>query len=61
MVKGYSQEHGIDYTEVYAHVARMDTIRTIISTAALKAWDIHQLDVKSAFLHGVLAENVYIQ
>lgn len=61
VAKGYSQEHGIDYTEVYAPVARMDTIRTIIATAARKAWDIYQLDVKSAFLHGVLEEVVYIQ
>ena len=61
MAKGYSQEHGIDYTEVYAPVARMDTIRTIIATAARKAWDIYQLDVKSAFLHGILEEVVYIQ
>ena len=36
VAKGYSQEHGIDYTEVYAPVARMDTIRTIIATAAQK-------------------------
>lgn len=61
VAKGYSQEHGIDYTEVYAPVARMDTIRTIISTAARKAWDIYQLDVKSAFLHGLLVEDVYVQ
>lgn len=61
VAKGYSQEHGIDYTEVYAPVARMDTIRTILATAARKAWNIYQLDVKSAFLHGVLVEDVYIQ
>ncbi|KAG7547302.1 Reverse transcriptase RNA-dependent DNA polymerase [Arabidopsis suecica] len=61
VAKGYSQEHGIDYTEVYAPVARMDTVRTILATAAQKAWDIYQLDVKSAFLHGFLLEDVYIQ
>ena len=61
VAKGYSQEHGIDYTEVYAPVARMDTIRTILSTAAQRGWIIYQLDVKSAFLHGVLIEDVYIQ
>lgn len=61
VAKGYSQEHGIDYTEVYAPVARMDTIRTLLSRAAHKGWDIYQLDVKSAFLHGVLAEEVYVQ
>lgn len=61
VAKGYSQEHGVDYTEVYAPVARMDTIRIVLSTAAQKGWDIFQLDVKSAFLHGVLAEDVYVQ
>lgn len=61
VAKGYAQEHGVDYTEVYAPVARMDTIRTIVSTAARKGWDIFQLDVKSAFLHGILAEDVYVQ
>ena len=61
VAKGYSQEQGLDYTEVYAPVARMDTIRTILATAAQRAWDVYQLDVKSAFLHGVLAEDVYVQ
>ncbi|CAA7062104.1 unnamed protein product [Microthlaspi erraticum] len=61
VAKGYCQEHGIDYNEVYAPVARMDTIKMILSTAARKAWVIYQLDVKSAFLHGVLMEDVYIQ
>jgi len=52
VVKGYTQEHGIDYTEVFAPVARMDTVRLVISLTALKHWIIFQLDVKSAFLHG---------
>lgn len=58
MAKGYSQEHGINYTEVYAPVAHMDTIKTIIATAAQRVWEIYQLDVKSAFLYGVLTEDV---
>lgn len=61
VAKGYSQELGIDFTEAYAPVARMDTIRTILATAAQRDWVIYQLDVKSAFLHGVLNEDVYIQ
>ncbi|KAL2237777.1 UNVERIFIED_CONTAM: Retrovirus-related Pol polyprotein from transposon TNT 1-94 [Sesamum indicum] len=52
IVKGYSQQHGIDYTEVYAPVARMDIVRTIIAFAAERGWSLYQLDVKSAFLHG---------
>ena len=52
MVKGYAQEHVIDYTKVFAPVARMDTARMIIDFAAQRGWKLYQLDVKSAFLYG---------
>ena len=61
VVLGYAQKYGIDYTEVFAPVARWDTIRLIMALAAHQNWDIYQLDVKSAFLHGELKENVYIE
>ncbi|RDX61375.1 hypothetical protein CR513_60404, partial [Mucuna pruriens] len=51
VAKGYSQQHGIDFFEVFAPVARMDTMRLIVALAACKGCDIFQLDVKSAFLH----------
>ena len=44
VVKGYAQEYGIDYTEVFAPVARMDIVRMIIAMAAQRGWGIHQLD-----------------
>lgn len=50
--KGYGQRHGIDYTKVFALVARLDIIRVILAMAAQFNWEIFQLDVKSAFLHG---------
>ncbi|CAM8926680.1 unnamed protein product [Rhodiola kirilowii] len=60
VVKGYRQKHGIDYFKVFAPVAKMDTIRMIIALAAQNRWKIHQMDVKSAFLNGVLEEEVYV-
>ncbi|RVW90346.1 Retrovirus-related Pol polyprotein from transposon TNT 1-94 [Vitis vinifera] len=54
VAKGYKQEFGVDYKEVFAPVARHDTIRLVIALAAQNSWPIFQLDVKSAFLHGNL-------
>ncbi|CAL8155108.1 unnamed protein product [Prunus armeniaca] len=52
VVKGYNQDHVFDYQEVFASVARQDTIRLIVSLAAQNSWPIFQLDVKSTFLNG---------
>ena len=51
VVKGYNQRTGINYDEVFALVARLETIRLIISLEAQNNWRIHQMDVKSAFLN----------
>lgn len=58
VVKGYKQKPGIDYFEVFAPVARLDTVRLIISLAAQNSWKIYQMDVKSAFLNGVLGRGL---
>ncbi|KAM2946602.1 hypothetical protein COP2_029388 [Malus domestica] len=60
VAKGYAQKPGIDYNETFAPVARLDTIRTLIALAAKNKWKLFQLDVKSAFLNGVLEEEVYV-
>lgn len=54
VAKGYSQQYEVDYAEVFAPVARLDTIRVVLSLSAQKNWMVYQLDVKSAFLHGEL-------
>ena len=61
VVKGYRQKAGIDYDEVFAPVARMETIRLLVSIAAQEEWPIYQMDVKSAFLNGVLKETVFVE
>lgn len=61
VAKAYSQKEEVDYTKFYALIARLDTIRTIIALAANRKWNVYQLYVKLAFLHGTLNENVYIK
>ena len=61
VAKGYKQQYGIDYEEVFAPVARLETVRLLISLAAQMKWKILQMDVKSVFLNRVLEEEVYIQ
>jgi hypothetical protein len=58
---GFSQNEGIDYEETFAHVARYTSIRTIIAYAAKMKWKLHQMDVKTTFLNGVIEEEVYIE
>ena len=61
VAKGYVQWQGIDYEEVFAPVARMDSVRLLIALAAHHDWQVHHMDVKSAFLNGDLLEEVYVQ
>ena len=56
VAKGYKQKYGVDYKEVFAPVARLDTVRMLISLAAHHSWKIYQLDVKLAFLNCILEE-----
>jgi hypothetical protein len=58
---GFSQKEGIDYEETFASVARYTLIRTIIALAAKMKWKLHQMDVKTTFLNGVIEEEVYIE
>ena len=61
VAKGYKKRYGIDYDEVFAPVARVDTIRLLTTIAAQNEWKIFQMDVKSTFLNGYLEEEIYIE
>lgn len=60
VAKGYVQQKGVDFDEVFAPVTRLETVRLLLALAAKNAWEVHHLDVKSAFLNGVLLEEVYV-
>jgi hypothetical protein len=59
--RGFYQKEGIDYEETFSPVARYTSIRTIIALAAKMKWKLHQMDVKTTFLNGVIEEEVYIE
>ena len=61
VAQGYTQTHGIDYQDTFAPVAKMNTIRIIISLAVNLDWPLNQYDIKNAFLHGDLKEEIYMQ
>lgn len=63
VVKGYSAIYGIDYNETAAPTMRMETFRTVAHVAAVNGWELHQVDIKTAFLRGKLepGEEVYMK
>jgi hypothetical protein len=61
VARGFSQVEGVDYDETFVPVAQYTSIRVVISIAVEMGWKIHQMDVKTTFLNGLIKEEVYIE
>jgi len=60
VVKGYAQKEGIDFNEIFSPVVRLTTIRVVLAMCAIFDFHLEHLDVKIAFLHGELEEEIYM-
>jgi hypothetical protein len=61
VVKGYAQQQGGDFDEVFAPMVRQEEVRLLLALAADEGWQVHHMDVKTTFLNGDLQEEVYVQ
>jgi hypothetical protein len=61
VAKGFTQIPGLDFDETFSPVARFESLHLLLALAALEDWHIHPMDVKSAFLNGVLNEEIYME
>jgi ATP-binding cassette subfamily B (MDR/TAP) protein 1 len=61
VVKGFRQEYGMDFDEVFSRVIKLQTLRVLLGVVALEDFELLQLDVKTTFLHGDLDEEIYME
>jgi hypothetical protein len=61
VAQGFSQKFGIDYKETFASVAKITIVRVLLSVVVNQGWSLYQMDVRNAFLHGELEEEVFMK
>jgi hypothetical protein len=61
VTQGFSQVEGLDFGETFAPIAHLEAIKTLLAFAASKGFKLYQMDMKSAFLNGVIQEEVFVR
>ena len=61
VAQGYTQIEGVDFDETFAPVTKLESFRILLSIACHLGFKLYQMDVKSAFLNGILKEEVYVE
>ena len=61
LAKGYTQVYGSDYGDTFSSIAKIAYVLLLLSMATMCSWHLYQLDIKNVFLHGDLAEEIYME